>query len=61
MSILLQYPWKRAEKEEKKVQCNLCTIHAKHVTIIPKDIQLARNIYGKDLIAHPKSQMNYWA
>ena len=23
-------------------QANLCTIHAKHVTIMPKDIQLAR-------------------
>ena len=26
---------------------NLCTIHAKHVTIMPKDIQLARHIRGK--------------
>ena len=26
---------------------NLCTIHAKHVTIMPKDIQLARRIRGK--------------
>ena len=26
---------------------NLCTIHAKHVTIMPKDIQLARRIYGE--------------
>ena len=23
-------------------QANLCTVHAKHVTIMPKDIQLAR-------------------
>ena len=27
-------------------QSNLCTLHAKHVTIMPKDIQLARNIWG---------------
>uniref|UniRef100_A0A8C8UE62 Core Histone H2A/H2B/H3 domain-containing protein n=1 Tax=Peromyscus maniculatus bairdii TaxID=230844 RepID=A0A8C8UE62_PERMB len=26
---------------------NLCTIHAKHVTIIPKDIQLAHRIRGE--------------
>ena len=26
---------------------NLCTIHAKHVTIIPKDIQLVQRIYGE--------------
>ena len=26
---------------------NLCTIHAKHVTIMPKDIQLARHIRGE--------------
>ena len=26
---------------------NLCTIHAKHVTIMPKDIQLAHHIRGK--------------
>ena len=25
-------------------QANLCTIHAKHVTIMPKDLQLARRI-----------------
>ena len=25
---------------------NLCTIHAKHVTIMPKDIQLACCIHG---------------
>ena len=61
VSILLQYPWKRADKEEKKVQPNLCTIHAKCVTIIPKDIQLACNISGKDLITHPKPKMNYRA
>ena len=27
--------------------CNLCAIHAKHCTIMPKDIQLARQIRGK--------------
>ena len=27
-------------------QVNLCKIHAKHVTIMPKDIQLARRIRG---------------
>ena len=26
---------------------NLCNIHAKHVTIMPKDIQLAYHICGK--------------
>ena len=26
---------------------NLCAIHAKHVTIQPKDIQLARQIHGE--------------
>ena len=26
---------------------NLCTIHAKHITILPKDIQLARRIRGE--------------
>ena len=26
---------------------NLCVIHAKHVTIMPKDIQLARRIRGE--------------
>ena len=26
---------------------NLCMIHAKHVTIMPKDIQLARRIWGE--------------
>ena len=28
---------------------NLCALHAKHVTIMPKDIQLARCIRGKKL------------
>ena len=27
---------------------NLCVIHAKRVTIQPKDIQLARRIHGED-------------
>ena len=27
-------------------QVNLCAIHVKHVTIMPKDIQLARRIRG---------------
>lgn len=26
---------------------NICAIHGKHVTIMPKDIQLARRIRGK--------------
>jgi histone H3 len=26
---------------------NLCTIHAKRVTIMPKDVQLARRICGE--------------
>ena len=26
---------------------NLCAIHAKHITIQPKDIQLARRIHGE--------------
>ena len=47
VSIPLQYLWKRAEKEEKKVQPNLCTKHAKYVTIIPKDVYLAHNIHGR--------------
>jgi histone H3 len=28
---------------------NLCAIHAKRVTIMPKDIQLARHIWGERL------------
>ncbi|KAL3204204.1 hypothetical protein MRX96_053071 [Rhipicephalus microplus] len=27
--------------------CNLCAIHAKRVTIMPKDVQLARRIRGE--------------
>ncbi len=26
--------------------CNLCAVHAKRVTIMPKDLQLARRIRG---------------
>ena len=26
---------------------NMCTIHTKHVTIMPKDIQLAHHIWGE--------------
>ena len=61
VSIPLQYLWQSAEKEEKKVQPNLYAMHAKCVIIIPKDIQLAHNTSGKDLITHPKPKMNYWA
>ena len=39
---------KELKKEEKQVQPNLCAIHAKCVTIIPKDIQLAHNICGRE-------------
>ncbi len=28
------------------VDTNLCTIHAKHVTIMPKDIQYAHHVRG---------------
>ena len=28
---------------------NLCTIHAKRVTIMPKDMQLARRIHGDSM------------
>ena len=28
---------------------NLCLIHAKHITIMPKDIQLAHHIHGEHL------------
>ena len=27
-------------------QANLCAVHAKHVTIMPRDVQLARQIRG---------------
>lgn len=30
-----------------RVDTNLCAIHAKRVTIMPKDIQLARRIRGE--------------
>ncbi|KAM9325123.1 histone H3.2-like [Gastrophryne carolinensis] len=35
---------------------NLCAIHAKRVTIMPKDIQLARRIRGEGLKKHPAPQ-----
>ena len=35
-----------AEKEPEE-DSNLCAIHAKRVTIMPKDIQLARQIKGE--------------
>ena len=31
----------------KRQDTNLCAIHAKRVTIMPKDIQLARRIRGE--------------
>ena len=42
------------EKRKMKKMTNLSTIHAKCVTIMPKDIQLAHNICGKQLIILPK-------
>ena len=33
---------------------NLCAIHAKRVTIMPKDIQLAHHIWGEDLLITKK-------
>ena len=30
-------------------EMNLCSIHMKHVTIMPKDIQLAHHIHGEHL------------
>ena len=32
---------------EIRVELRLCAIHAKRVTIMPKDIQLARRIFGE--------------
>ena len=32
--------------QSKSKDCNLCAIHAKRVTIMPKDLQLARRIRG---------------
>ena len=42
---------------------NLCAIHMKHVTIMPKDIQLAHHICGKHLhySAYPPSQSLFWS
>ncbi|XP_078055416.1 histone H3-like [Mustelus asterias] len=37
-------------------EINLCTIHAKRVTIMPKDIQLARHIQLRLETPFPKSQ-----
>ena len=51
----------KENKEEKKVQPNLYTMHAKCVITIPKDVQLTPNTHGKDLVTHPKPKMNYWA
>ena len=28
---------------------NLCTIHAKHVTILPRDMRLAQRIWGENV------------
>ena len=36
------------DKEEKKAQPNLYTIHAKHVITIPKDAQLTCNTCGEN-------------
>ena len=53
VSVLVQSPWQERQKkentEEKKVQLNLYTIHAKHVITITKDVQLAHNTHGKEL------------
>ena len=35
------------ESAERMAMTNLCAIHAKRVTIMPKDIQLARRIRGE--------------
>ncbi|XP_022796920.1 histone H3-like [Stylophora pistillata] len=37
----------RKQLATKAVHTNLCAIHAKRVTIMPKDIQLARRIRGE--------------
>ena len=52
VSVLAQSLWQERQKENtevKKLQPNLCTIHAKHVITIPKDVQLAHNTHGKEL------------
>ena len=45
----------KRKQEEKKVQPNLYTIHAKHVITIPKDVQLAHNTHGKELSSADES------
>ena len=37
----------KEDKENKKAQPNLYTIHAKHVITIPKDAQLTHNTCGE--------------
>ncbi|XP_067883301.1 histone H3-like [Heterodontus francisci] len=37
---------------------NLCAIHAKRVTIMPKDIQLARRIRGERASTHPAPKLS---
>ncbi|TXG53038.1 hypothetical protein EZV62_022207 [Acer yangbiense] len=59
---LISMKWKEMSEEEKQVRkrtitalylvglfedTNLCAIHAKRVTIMPEDIQLARRIRGE--------------
>ena len=40
---------------------NLCAIHAKRVTIQPKDIQLAMRIWGERMWRVPCQQQNSWS
>ena len=47
----------KENKEEKKVQPILYTMHAKCVITIPNDVQLTCNNHGKDLVTHPKPKM----
>ena len=54
-------PWVSMEKRMMKEMTSLCTIHAQHVTTMPKDIQLAHNTHGREMIAHDQPQMNYWS
>ena len=46
-----QSPWQKErqkeDKEEKKVQQNLYTIHDKSVIAMPKDAQLTHNTHGE--------------
>ena len=41
--LIVQFP----NLQEASEDTNLCAIHAKRVTIMPKDIQLARRIRGE--------------